>query len=75
MALPAAEASKRALQTRGEGQKITTKAHMQRTMETHQTKDKSTKAVTAFFRNQLYRTWGLMALRRWARLLLDGPCL
>ena len=24
-------------------------------------KNKSTKAVTAFFRNQLYRTWGLTA--------------
>ena len=26
-------------------------------------KDESSKAVTAFFRNQLYRTWGLTAHR------------
>ena len=38
-------------------------------------KDKSTKAVTAFFRNQLYRTWGLTAHRGWARLLLNRRCL
>ena len=38
-------------------------------------KDKSTKAGTAFFRNQLYRTWGLTAHRGWARLLLDRRCL
>ena len=38
-------------------------------------KDKSTKAVTAFFRNQLYRAWGLTAHRGWARLLLDRRCL
>ena len=38
-------------------------------------KDKPTKAVTAFFRNQLYRTWGLTANRGWARLLLDRQCL
>ena len=37
-------------------------------------KDKSTKAVTAFFRNQLYLTWGLTAHRVWARLLLDRRC-
>ena len=38
-------------------------------------KDKSTKAVTAFFRNQLYRTWGLTAHRGWARLLQNRRCL
>ena len=38
-------------------------------------KDKSTKAVTAFFRNQLHRTWGLTFHRRWACLLLDRRCL
>ena len=38
-------------------------------------KDKSTKAVTAFFRNKLYRTWGLTAHRGWAHLLLDRRCL
>ena len=38
-------------------------------------RDRSTKAVTAFFRNQLHRTWGLTAHRGWARLLLDRRCL
>ena len=38
-------------------------------------KDTSTTAVTAFFRNQLYRTWGLTAHRGWARLLPDRRCL
>jgi hypothetical protein len=34
-------------------------------------RDRSVKTVTSFFRNQLYRTWGLRAHRGWARLLLD----
>ena len=38
-------------------------------------KGKSTKVVTAFFRNQPYRTWGLTAHRGWTRLLLDRRCL
>jgi hypothetical protein len=37
--------------------------------------DKKNKTVRSYFRNQLYRSWGLTAHRGWARLLLDRRCL
>jgi len=37
--------------------------------------DKKPKTVRSYFRNQLYRSWGLGAHRGWARLLLDRRCL
>ena len=37
--------------------------------------DMTLKVVKGFFLNQLYRSWGLMAHRGWARLLLDRRCL
>lgn len=37
--------------------------------------DRKPKSVRSYFRNQLYRSWGLAAHRGWARLLLDRRCL
>ena len=37
--------------------------------------DKKNKTVRSYFRNQLYRSWGLTAHLGWARLLLDRRCL
>ena len=37
--------------------------------------DKKTKTARSYFRNQLYRSWGLTAHRGLARLLLDRRCL
>ena len=37
--------------------------------------DKKTKTVRSYFRNQLYRSWGLTAHCGRARLLLDRRCL
>ena len=31
--------------------------------------------VSAFFLSQIYRSWGLVAHRGWARLMLDRKCL
>ena len=37
--------------------------------------DKKQCVVAAFFLSQLYRSWGLVAHRGWARLMLDRKCL
>ena len=37
--------------------------------------DKKQGAVAAFFLSQIYRSWGLVAHRGWARLVLDRKCL
>ena len=37
--------------------------------------DKKQGVVAAFFLNQIYRPWGLVAHRGWARLLLDRKCI
>ena len=37
--------------------------------------DKKQDVVAAFFLSQIYRSWGLVAHRGWARLMLDRRCL
>ena len=37
--------------------------------------DKKQGAVAAFFLSQIYRSWGPVAHRGWARLMLDRRCL
>ena len=37
--------------------------------------DKKQGVVAAFFLSQIYRSWGLVAHRGWARLMLDRRCL